>query len=102
VSIPVHSMALNVTVQSYNGRLDYGLIACRRAVPDVNDLADGFLAEHRTLLDLARAQTPALSPAAVEALVAPAKPKTVAAVKPTSPAAKRPAAKRTKRALATA
>lgn len=102
VSIPVHSLALNVTVQSYNGRLDYGLIACRRAVPDVNDLADGFLAEHRTLLDLARAQTPALSPSAVEALAAPAKPKTVEAAKPTPAAATRPAAKRTKRAAATA
>ena len=40
-SIIVHGLALNITVQSYNGRLDYGLIACRRAVPDVNDLADG-------------------------------------------------------------
>lgn len=56
VSIPSHSMALNVTVQSYNGRLDYGLIACRRAVPDVNDLGDLLLAEHRKLLDMARAK----------------------------------------------
>jgi hypothetical protein len=39
VSIPVHSMALNVTVQSYAGSLDFGLIACRRAVPDVEDIA---------------------------------------------------------------
>ena len=54
VSIPAHSMALNVTVQSYNGRLDYGLIACRRAVPDVNDLGDYLLAEHQGLM--ARAQ----------------------------------------------
>jgi hypothetical protein len=54
VSIPSHSMALNVTVQSYNGRLDYGLIACRRAVPDVNDLADALLSEHRTLMELAQ------------------------------------------------
>jgi diacylglycerol O-acyltransferase / wax synthase len=53
VSIPAHSMALNVTVQSYNGRLDYGLIACRRALPDVNELADALLAEHRILLELA-------------------------------------------------
>jgi len=45
-------------VQSYNGRLDYGLIACRRAVPDVNDLADALLNEHRMLLELARAQAP--------------------------------------------
>ncbi len=53
VSIPAHSMALNVTVQSYNGRLDYGLIACRRALPDVAELADSLLAEHRKLLELA-------------------------------------------------
>ena len=33
VSIPFHSMALNVTVQSYAGSLDFGLVACRRAVP---------------------------------------------------------------------
>jgi diacylglycerol O-acyltransferase len=59
VSIAVHSMALNVTVQSYNGRLDYGLIACRRALPDINDLADALLAEHRKLLELALAQASA-------------------------------------------
>jgi diacylglycerol O-acyltransferase / wax synthase len=50
VSIVVHSMALNVTVQSYAGRLDYGLIACRRAMPDLTDLGDYLLAEHQTLL----------------------------------------------------
>jgi diacylglycerol O-acyltransferase / wax synthase len=50
VSIAVHSMALNVTVQSYAGRLDYGLIACRRALPDVADLGDYLLAEHQVLL----------------------------------------------------
>jgi hypothetical protein len=55
VSIPAHGMALNVTVQSYNGRLDYGLIACRRALPDIADLADSLLAEHRKLLERARA-----------------------------------------------
>jgi diacylglycerol O-acyltransferase / wax synthase len=55
VSIPSHGLALNVTVQSYAGRLDYGLIACRRAVPDVADLADFLLSEHQTLLALAQA-----------------------------------------------
>ncbi len=58
VSIPSHSMALNVTVQSYNGRLDYGLIACRRAMPDVNELGDALLAEHRVLLELAQPRAP--------------------------------------------
>jgi len=69
VSIPAHGMALNVTVQSYNGRLDYGLIGCRRALPDIADLADSLLAEHRKLLELTRAlEAPAeAAPAAVAA-----------------------------------
>jgi len=72
VSIPAHGMALNVTVQSYNGRLDYGLIACRRALPDIADLGDAMLAEHRTLLQLARERdepkvVPAHPPAPVSA-----------------------------------
>jgi diacylglycerol O-acyltransferase len=69
VSIPAHSMALNVTVQSYNGRLDYGLIACRRAMPDVNQLADDLLAEHRLLFELAQARMPA--PVLSQAVAAP-------------------------------
>jgi WS/DGAT/MGAT family acyltransferase len=69
VSIPVHSMALNVTVQSYNGRLDYGLIACRRAIPDINDLADLFLQEHRQLLALGLAQTAGHSPSSPDTAV---------------------------------
>ena len=39
VSIVVHGVALNITVQSYMGQLCFGLIACRRAVPDVGELA---------------------------------------------------------------
>ena len=53
VSIPTHGVALNITVQSYNGSLDYGLIACRRAVPDIADLADFVVDEHRRLLEAA-------------------------------------------------
>jgi diacylglycerol O-acyltransferase / wax synthase len=49
VSIPSHGMALNMTVQSYNGSLDFGLIACRRAVPDVDVIADYLLDEHREI-----------------------------------------------------
>ena len=40
VSIPAHGIALNMTVESYNGSLDFGLTACRRAVPDVREIAD--------------------------------------------------------------
>ncbi len=32
VSIPYHSTALNITVQSYDGKLEFGLTACRRVV----------------------------------------------------------------------
>jgi diacylglycerol O-acyltransferase len=40
VSIPIHGIALNMTVQSYLERLDFGITADRRAVPDVARLAD--------------------------------------------------------------
>ncbi len=74
VSIPAHGMALNVTVQSYNGRLDYGLIACRKVLPDVADLGDLIVAEHKKLLDAAmvmpepqKAATPAAEAPAADA-----------------------------------
>ena len=76
VSIPAHGMALNVTVESYNGRLDYGLIACRRALPDIADLADALLAEHRRLLQAWRpAEVPAVAaePAALHVVAPPAR-----------------------------
>lgn len=57
-------MALNVTVQSYDGRLDYGLIACRRAMPDLTDLGDYLLAEHEALLARAKAHVEAQQAAA--------------------------------------
>ena len=38
VSIAAHGVALNITVQSYMGQLCFGLIACRRAVPDVREI----------------------------------------------------------------
>ena len=59
VSIVVHSVALNVTVQSYNGLLDFGLTACRKALPDLPKLAGLMQAAHRELLKL----TPALAAA---------------------------------------
>jgi WS/DGAT/MGAT family acyltransferase len=40
VSIPAHGCALNFTVQSYLENLDFGVTADRRAVPDIDALAD--------------------------------------------------------------
>jgi diacylglycerol O-acyltransferase / wax synthase len=64
VSIPSHGCALNITVQSYNGMLDYGLTACRRALPDVADIADGIVAAHAELNKLIMALPAAAKPAA--------------------------------------
>jgi WS/DGAT/MGAT family acyltransferase len=41
-SIVVHGIALNITVQSYDGHLDFGLMADARAMPDVADLAQAL------------------------------------------------------------
>jgi len=56
VSIPTHGVALNMTVQSYVDHLDFGLTADRRAVPDIDRLAD-YLAE--SFQELADAISPA-------------------------------------------
>jgi WS/DGAT/MGAT family acyltransferase len=74
VSIAMHGVALNMTVQSYNGAVEFGLTACRRAVPDVADLGDYVVEEHRKLMALVAklepaAQTPT-PPAAITEAVA--------------------------------
>ena len=67
VSIVYHSMALNITLQSYNGWLDFGVIGCRRALPDIANLAKYMQAAHVELLrrsrELSASQTPAAKPA---------------------------------------
>jgi diacylglycerol O-acyltransferase / wax synthase len=40
MSIATHGAAVNVTVLSYGDNLDIGVVACRRAMPDVQDFAD--------------------------------------------------------------
>lgn len=54
VSIPYHGMALNITLQGYNGWLDFGLIGCRRAMPDIENLASYMQAAHGDLLTRSR------------------------------------------------
>jgi diacylglycerol O-acyltransferase / wax synthase len=83
LSIVVHGVALNITVQSHVDQLCFGLIACRRAVPDVHELG----------AQLQRAM------ASLRALSAAAEAKTIAAVvpAPTTPAAAKEGATKTKR-----
>lgn len=81
LSIVVHGMALNITVHSYAGQLDFGLIACARAVADLAPLAHAIEAEHVELKALAAhrllgpaIKTPTLLPAKASAKPTPAKP----------------------------
>ncbi|MEO8887705.1 MAG: wax ester/triacylglycerol synthase family O-acyltransferase [Jatrophihabitantaceae bacterium] len=54
---------INITAMSYDGRLDFGVIACRDAVPDVWDLAEHL---HRALAELTDFETAGLSDLARE------------------------------------
>ena len=48
LSIPTNGQALNITVTSYNGSLDFGLTGCRKSVPHLQRLLgylDGALDE---------------------------------------------------------
>jgi len=49
VSIAADGNALNITVQSYQGRLDLGITSCLDAVPDVEALRDDLEANWQTL-----------------------------------------------------
>ena len=72
LSIVVHGVALNITVQSYRGQLCFGLIACRRAVPDVGELAQALERAMGALRKLAEAQAAAAPTAAPEPAPEPA------------------------------
>ncbi|WP_027008475.1 WS/DGAT/MGAT family O-acyltransferase [Conexibacter woesei] len=53
VSVIMEGQGLNITVQSYLDRLDFGLVACPELVPDVDDLLKAILGEIDTLARLA-------------------------------------------------
>jgi hypothetical protein len=75
VSIVAHGVALNITVQSYMGQLCFGLIACRRAVPDVRDIAEAMQRAFDSFaqLPLPEAQAPVVAAIAAQGAAAPAK-----------------------------
>ncbi|MEP7301571.1 MAG: wax ester/triacylglycerol synthase family O-acyltransferase [Caldimonas sp.] len=87
VSIPYHGSALNITVQSYAGSLDFGLTACRRVLSQeesyelVRYLRDA-LQEIERLPSVGASATP--KPAPVEAVA-----------KPAAPTKRKPTARRT-------
>ncbi|WP_448173620.1 WS/DGAT domain-containing protein [Rhizobacter fulvus] len=72
-SIVVHGVALNITVQTYDQSLEFGLIACGEAMPEVAELAGHVQA--------AFDEFQALSPSMAAEPVAPVAPVARAAVK---------------------
>jgi hypothetical protein len=50
VSIVTHGLALNITIVSYNGSLDFGLVACARAMPNLRQFAKYLQDAHRELV----------------------------------------------------
>jgi len=57
-SIIMHGMALNITVQSYDRSLDFGLMADALAMPDVRELADAITIAFDDLRTLVRPVNP--------------------------------------------
>ena len=98
-SIVVHGVALNITVQTYNESLEFGLIACGEAMPEVAELARHVQAAFDEFQALpASVEEEAAKPDAVKPEVKPvaakrAAPKPVAAKK--TVAAKKPVARKT-------
>ncbi len=64
-SIVVHGVALNITVQTYNQSLEFGIIACGEAMPEVAELAQQVQAAFDEFQGLEPAPAaPAQAPAA--------------------------------------
>jgi len=82
-SIVVHGVALNITVQTYNESLEFGLIACGKAMPEIAEFARDVQAAFDEFQAL---------PATVEAPIATPAPKVVA--KKAAAAVRKPAAKK--------
>ena len=83
VSIPVHTQAVNITVQSYNGTMYFGITACARALPDANVLREDLLLAFQELKQLY--DLPTLSAAAQQMNMHAASTKAPEAVLDTTP-----------------
>ena len=70
-SIVVHGMALNITVQSYDQQMDFGLMADAAAMPDVRALADALRVafDDLCLMDVETAAPPTLADTGREVVV---------------------------------
>ncbi len=58
VSIVTHGLALNITIHSYAGMLDYGFIAAKNEVPKLEKLIGYMQDAHRELMEIMTAGAP--------------------------------------------
>jgi WS/DGAT/MGAT family acyltransferase len=93
LSIPYHGGALNITVESYVDKLEFGLLACRLTVPRVQAIADYLVEEFEVLKRANEAlsrpdaiETIEIAPSVLSAGVNPAR------AKPRASAARKPSA----------
>ena len=52
VSIVTHGLGLNITIVSYHGSLDYGLVAARQAMPNLRRFAGYLQSAHEELMTI--------------------------------------------------
>jgi diacylglycerol O-acyltransferase / wax synthase len=57
VSIVVHGIGLNITVQTYCGSVDFGIVACKKAVPDLHKLGEAISGAFDELIALAEGES---------------------------------------------
>jgi diacylglycerol O-acyltransferase len=81
-SIVMHGIALNITVESYERNLDFGLMADAKVVPDVRELAQGL---HQAMDELRAMQARDDAAAARSRPPTATKARPAAARKPTAP-----------------
>ncbi len=70
LSIIMHGLALNITIQTYAGHVDFGIVADKKALPQANDFAKAIEAAFKEALALlamaAPVQTSTIAAAAIE------------------------------------
>ncbi len=90
LSIIMHGLALNITIQTYAGHVDFGIIADKKALPHANDLAKAVEDAFREAQNLLAATSPVPAPAAVAKVTQKPAKETALGKAPSVKASKRP------------
>ena len=66
-SIIMHGLGLNITVQTYAGRVDFGIVADKKALPHASDFAKAIEAAFAEAAELMKPQLTSVKPAVAKA-----------------------------------